>query len=161
MLGPPSFPAANSQQRIKSSNVNDDVSSSKLSVSLSPEDGKKEGRTKVALKPGRSLMDWIRLANSGKDIKEFHGGHRMGITKEELSKHNKVNDCWMAIRGKQNNIFIILSILTGVSPLFQQPIVPTARYSDIPLFRQPVLIPTFSYSWRFLCCFLFQFVKGI
>ena len=91
MLGPPSFPAANSQQRIS----NNTPSKSSLSTK---KDDKKEGRTKVALKPGRSLMDWIRLANSGKDIQGFHG-RSVGISKEELSKHNRVDDCWMAIRG--------------------------------------------------------------
>lgn len=82
MLSPSGiFPAPNSQQRI-STNDND----------------QKNRRSKVALKPGRSLMDWIRLANSGKDIQGY-SGRNLEITTSELAKHNTIDNCWMAIRG--------------------------------------------------------------
>lgn len=81
MLGVPSFPAANSTQRLSSS-------------SSSTSD-----RTKVALKPGRSLMHWIKLANGPIDIQGFKG-RTQPIKLTELIKHNKIDDCWMAIQGK-------------------------------------------------------------
>lgn len=55
-------------------------------------------RNKVSLKPGRSLMDWIRLTNSSADLSGT--GNRMrDISLEELAQHNKQNDAWLAIRG--------------------------------------------------------------
>lgn len=81
MLGVPSFPAKASPQRQGS------------------------GRNKIALKRGRSLMDWVKLANSGQDLQGFMG-RTNSVTLDELRKHNKEDDCWMAIRGKL--IFMIL-----------------------------------------------------
>lgn len=72
-----SFPSLNSPQRASSSG----------SV-----------RAKVALKPGRSLMDWIKLGASGKDLTGV-GGSRRPVSWEELAKHNNEKNCWMAIRG--------------------------------------------------------------
>ncbi|KAK3089389.1 hypothetical protein FSP39_003237 [Pinctada imbricata] len=77
----PIFPAPNSQQRISQSNE----------------------RKKVALRPGRSLMDWIRLGRSGKDLTGV-GGKVFDVSMDELSKHNKKDDAWMAIRGKVYNV---------------------------------------------------------
>lgn len=71
------FPSEDSPQRASSSN------------SLRP---------KVPLKPGRSLMDWIRLGNSGKDLAGT-GGNVQKVSAEELAKHNKPNDIWIAVRG--------------------------------------------------------------
>lgn len=62
-------------------------------------------RAKVALKPGRSLMDWIRLGASGKDLTGV-GGVRRPVTLEELAKHNNENDCWMSIRGRKNPLLL-------------------------------------------------------
>lgn len=64
-------------------------------TSVGPVAGK---RPKVALQPGRSLMDWIRLGSSGKDIQGF-GGNKMTVTMEELAKHDTEDDCWMLLRG--------------------------------------------------------------
>lgn len=60
-------------------------------------------RNKCALKPGHSLMDWIRLGNSGVDLSGT-GGRTVSVTKEELVKHNTKNDAWMAIRGVVYNV---------------------------------------------------------
>jgi hypothetical protein len=56
-------------------------------------------RNKVALKPGHSLMDWVRLGNSGVDLTGV-GGVLQDVTPEQLAAHSKKNDAWIAIRGK-------------------------------------------------------------
>lgn len=77
MLNVPSqsFPAPSSQQRAASA-----------------------GRSKVPLKEGRSLMDWIRLTKSGKDLTGLKG-RLIEVSEEELKKHNTKDDCWICIRG--------------------------------------------------------------
>ncbi|NP_001387705.1 uncharacterized protein LOC123956256 isoform 1 [Mus musculus] len=71
--------------------------------------GEKEKRTgpraaeAVPLKQGRSLMDWIRLTKSGKDLTGLKGG-LIEVTEEELKKHNKKEDCWICIRGFVYNV---------------------------------------------------------
>lgn len=60
-------------------------------------------RNKTALKPGHSLMDWIRLGSSGVDLAGT-GGVITAVSHEELAKHNKVDDCWLALRGRVYNI---------------------------------------------------------
>ncbi|NWZ75469.1 NB5R4 reductase, partial [Poecile atricapillus] len=57
----------------------------------------------VPLKPGRSLMDWIRLTKSGKDLTGLKG-RLIEVTEDELSKHNKKEDCWICIRGFVYNV---------------------------------------------------------
>nr|XP_061804519.1 cytochrome b5 reductase 4-like isoform X2 [Nerophis lumbriciformis] len=78
-----SFPAPSSQQRVAPSGHS--------------------GRTKVALKPGHSLMDWIRFSKSGKDLTGLRG-RLMEVTQDELQKHNTRNDCWTCIRGLVYNV---------------------------------------------------------
>ncbi|KAM9851616.1 cytochrome b5 reductase 4 isoform 2-T2 [Aulostomus maculatus] len=78
-----SFPAPGSQQRVAPS-------------------GQSE-RNKVALKPGHSLMDWIRFAKSGKDLTGLRG-RLIEVTQEELQKHNTREDCWTCIRGMVYNV---------------------------------------------------------
>ncbi len=53
---------------------------------------------KVDLKPGHSLMDWIRLGKSGKDLTGV-GGEKLTVTMDELLKHSTTDDCWMVLRG--------------------------------------------------------------
>ena len=52
----------------------------------------------VALKPGHSLMDWIRFAKSGRDHTGLRG-RLIEVTEEELKKHGGRDDCWTCIRG--------------------------------------------------------------
>ncbi|CAG6016102.1 unnamed protein product [Menidia menidia] len=78
-----SFPAASSQQRVAPSG--------------------QSGRNKVALKPGHSLMDWIRFAKSGKDLTGLRG-RLIDVSQEELQKHNTREDCWTCIRGMVYNV---------------------------------------------------------
>lgn len=80
-----SFPAPSSQQRV------------------SPGGSGSTGRNKVALKPGHSLMDWIRFAKSGKDLTGLRG-RLIEVTPEELQKHNTRDDCWTCIRGLVYNV---------------------------------------------------------
>ncbi|XP_041535434.1 cytochrome b5 reductase 4 isoform X3 [Microtus oregoni] len=82
MLNVPSqaFPAPGSQQRVAS-----------------------QGRSKVPLKQGRSLMDWIRLTKSGTDLTGLKG-RLIEVTEEELKTHNKKDDCWICIRGLVYNV---------------------------------------------------------
>uniref|UniRef100_A0A8B9EV78 Cytochrome b5 reductase 4 n=1 Tax=Amazona collaria TaxID=241587 RepID=A0A8B9EV78_9PSIT len=77
---PQAFPAPSSQQRAAAG-----------------------GRGKVPLKPGRSLMDWIRLTKSGKDMAGLKG-RLIEVTEDELAKHNKKEDCWICIRGFVYNV---------------------------------------------------------
>ncbi|CAB3234070.1 unnamed protein product [Arctia plantaginis] len=60
-------------------------------------------RNKCALQPGHSLMDWIRLGNSGKDLTGV-GGRIRPVSLSELATHNTLNDAWLAIRGRVYNI---------------------------------------------------------
>ncbi|XP_069028078.1 cytochrome b5 reductase 4 isoform X1 [Embiotoca jacksoni] len=78
-----SFPAPSSQQRVGPSG--------------------QSGRNKVALKPGHSLMDWIRFSKSGKDLTGLRG-RLIEVTQEELQKHNSRDDCWTCIRGMVYNV---------------------------------------------------------
>ncbi|NXF10803.1 NB5R4 reductase, partial [Smithornis capensis] len=57
----------------------------------------------VPLRPGRSLMDWIRLTKSGKDLTGLKG-RLIEVTEDELAKHNKKEDCWICIRGFVYNV---------------------------------------------------------
>jgi cytochrome-b5 reductase len=56
-------------------------------------------RNKVALQPGHSLMDWIRLGNSGKDLTGV-GGIPRDVPSSELAKHNRREDAWLAVKGQ-------------------------------------------------------------
>ncbi|EAT43055.1 AAEL005478-PA, partial [Aedes aegypti] len=69
-------------------------------------------RNKTALKPGHSLMDWIRLGNSGADLAGT-GGRVRPVQHSELASHNKPGDMWMAIRGKVYNVTSYLDFHPG------------------------------------------------
>lgn len=48
-------------------------------------------------------MDWIRLGGSGVDLTGT-GGVITGVSHAELAKHNKPDDCWIALRGRVYNV---------------------------------------------------------
>lgn len=62
------------------------------------------GRNKVELQPGHSLMDWIRLTNSGKKDFTCGGAGQRRVTGAELAKHDRPDDAWTAIQGNVFNI---------------------------------------------------------
>ena len=69
-------------------------------------------RAKIPLRPGHSLMDWIRLTRSGTDLRGV-GPKMIEVTEEELAKHNTPNDAWMAIRGFVYNVTDYMSYHPG------------------------------------------------
>uniref|UniRef100_A0A6G1SQ96 Cytochrome b5 reductase 4 n=1 Tax=Aceria tosichella TaxID=561515 RepID=A0A6G1SQ96_9ACAR len=69
-------------------------------------------RNKVALKPGHSLMGWIKLASTAKDLSGT-GGKIMEVTPEELAKHDKEEDCWVALKGNVYNVTTYLHYHPG------------------------------------------------
>ncbi|KAH8253146.1 hypothetical protein KR032_003723 [Drosophila birchii] len=83
-------------QKLNSSSSNGNTSSASGSATGNP-------RNKCALKPGFSLMSWIRLCNSGADLSGT-GGRAVPVSRNELALHNKVDDAWMAIRGRVFNV---------------------------------------------------------
>ncbi|XP_025988239.1 cytochrome b5 reductase 4 isoform X2 [Solenopsis invicta] len=78
-----------------------DGNGSPQSLGLQIQDG--NPRNKTALAPGHSLMDWIRLGNSGIDLTGV-GGVPQVVTLAELANHNKQTDAWIAIRGIVFNV---------------------------------------------------------
>lgn len=61
------------------------------------------GRTKVALKPGHSLMDWIKLTASAPNLSGTNG-QILIVDEKELAKHNIEEDCWLCLNGKVYNV---------------------------------------------------------
>ena len=62
-------------------------------------------RNKIALRPGYSLMDWIRLTKTpGKDLSGRGGRRCHDVTLKELKIHSKRDDAWTAINGVVFNI---------------------------------------------------------
>ena len=61
-------------------------------------------RNKIALRPGYSLMDWIRLTKTpGKNLSGVDGRYR-NVTTTELKQHSTKDDAWMAINGLVFNV---------------------------------------------------------
>ncbi|GBP26925.1 hypothetical protein EVAR_95711_1 [Eumeta japonica] len=69
-------------------------------------------RNKCALQPGHSLMDWIRLGNSGKDLSGV-GGKLRPVAPRELAAHSTEGDAWLAIRGRVYNVTHYLAYHPG------------------------------------------------
>jgi cytochrome-b5 reductase len=76
-------------------------------------------RNKVALQKGYSLMDWVRLTKSGRDLTSGLGGPRLPnggvreITKAELGRHTKRSDAWMALNGAVYNVTAYMEFHPG------------------------------------------------
>lgn len=83
-----------------------------VSTLVSPPDFKSP---RIKLPPGRSQLDWARLEKSGQNLRGVDGYGILRVTKDELSKHNKREDCWMAFRGRVYNVTAYLEFHPGGS----------------------------------------------
>ncbi|EED79850.1 predicted protein [Postia placenta Mad-698-R] len=126
---PPSFPAANSAQRLAPPSntipriLTDaqlmppppppSLSSRRPGISSTPGSlavplttsripPKPSGRGKVALAPGHGPLDWANLKKSGQDLRGVESLLR--VTPSMLKQHNKRDDAWSAFNGKVYNI---------------------------------------------------------
>lgn len=71
-------------------------------------------RNKCSLAPGHSLMDWIRLGNSGKDLTGVGAlAGKITVSPDEMIQHNKREDAWIAIRGNVYNVTEYLAFHPG------------------------------------------------
>ena len=70
-----------------------------------PKNGKKpKNSSKVSLKPGFHLVDWMRLIGKSRDMSGLKGGPLRNVTMKELRQHKSRYDCWTAYNGKVYNI---------------------------------------------------------
>ena len=72
-------------------------------------------RKKVPLAAGHTLLDWHRLANSGKDLAGTRGQF-LRLTASEVRLHNKKDDCWCILGGRVYNITEYLDFHPGGIP---------------------------------------------
>mmetsp|Transcript_8893 Transcript_8893/g.12233 ORF Transcript_8893/g.12233 Transcript_8893/m.12233 type:complete len:177 (-) Transcript_8893:59-589(-) len=79
---------------------------------LSTSPTKSSVRHKVPLGPGHSLLDWMKLSNSGKDLSGT-GGRLFKVPLSEVKKHKTEEDCWMVVRGKVYNVTPYLKFHPG------------------------------------------------
>ena len=67
-------------------------------------------RNRVALTPGHSLLDWIKLGKSGRDLTGV-GGQRLEVTGDQLAKHCTQDNAWTALKGRRLPSFSLPSSL--------------------------------------------------
>uniref|UniRef100_T1K3M1 Cytochrome b5 heme-binding domain-containing protein n=1 Tax=Tetranychus urticae TaxID=32264 RepID=T1K3M1_TETUR len=67
---------------------------------------------RVVLKPGHSLMDWIKLTSQNKDLSGTFGS-MPEVTVEELEKHDNYKDCWICLDRKVYNVTPYLEFHPG------------------------------------------------
>ena len=75
-------------------------------------------REKVMLKPGFHLVDWMKLTQVSKDMRE--SGPLRKISAAELSEHKSQFDCWTAYKGKVYNITQYIAYHPGGAPLLME-----------------------------------------
>ncbi|KHN80097.1 Toll-interacting protein [Toxocara canis] len=79
-------------------------------VSMVPRSGRsKGGRLKVALQPGRGIMDWVKLT-SGRHIASKQLPF---VGDAELKRHTTVDDCWVLLEDKVYDVTEYLSFHPG------------------------------------------------
>ena len=90
-----------SKPRQASLRLNIPVISNESPDTQSKDAAKKSNR--IILGKGFSLMDWIRFTRETPDLAGNQGVLKR-VTLDELAKHNKEDDCWMAIYDKVYNV---------------------------------------------------------
>ena len=96
-------------------NKADEVDSSTVAAgcsTLPPPKRSAAPRKKVALAPGCSHLDWMRLTASGVDLSGV-GGRLRGYTRAEVRQHRTVDDCWLVYRGRIYNVTPYLKFHPG------------------------------------------------
>lgn len=107
----PSFATAASLSQTSSSSNNAPSPGSQSPVNTA---GNATGslRNKVALKPGHSLMGWIAYTSTAKNLSGTNG-KIIDVTPEELAKHDKLEDCWVALKDNVYNVTTYLQYHPG------------------------------------------------
>eukprot|EP00549_Striatella_unipunctata_P021794 CAMPEP_0118704808 /NCGR_PEP_ID=MMETSP0800-20121206/19472_1 /TAXON_ID=210618 ORGANISM="Striatella unipunctata, Strain CCMP2910" /NCGR_SAMPLE_ID=MMETSP0800 /ASSEMBLY_ACC=CAM_ASM_000638 /LENGTH=166 /DNA_ID=CAMNT_0006606801 /DNA_START=75 /DNA_END=575 /DNA_ORIENTATION=+ len=82
-----------------------------------PKSAVQGGRKKQNLKKGFGLHDWNLLVKSAKDLAQRRGKGMRNISMEEIAKHNKVHDAWIALHGKVYNVSPYLEYHPGGSAI--------------------------------------------
>ncbi|WVR06573.1 hypothetical protein IAU60_003605 [Kwoniella sp. DSM 27419] len=95
--GPASSAAAASSTSTPTSTSTPGLMAPKVPVTKEP-----KNRSKVALTPGHSALDWARLTASGEDLRGVSSFQR--VTLAELKEHNTPDDAWSAFNGMVYNI---------------------------------------------------------
>jgi len=108
------FPMPSGPQRAAGDKTSSTAAATTTTCSASTA-GKDKPRNKVVLAPGHSHMDWVRLKSSGKDLR---GGIKQPgrYTLSEIRKHNKADDCWIALRNRVYDITAYLDYHPGGRP---------------------------------------------
>ncbi|ODV95905.1 hypothetical protein PACTADRAFT_49342 [Pachysolen tannophilus NRRL Y-2460] len=77
------------------------------------------GRQKVVLKPGHSALDWATMKRTNKNL-AGSCGYPLKISKEEVQKHNKLDDFWIVINRKVFNLTPYLDFHPGGIDILKQ-----------------------------------------
>jgi len=88
-----------SMETLKPSNTKESLSST-------------QRRKKVALGPGHSPMDWLKLCQRSENLLGTQG-RVLRVTVSELKKHCSTTDAWISIRGRVYNITPYLNFHPG------------------------------------------------
>ncbi|GMG22478.1 unnamed protein product [Ambrosiozyma monospora] len=110
---PTTFPAADSPQRVGFDNRGKGTTGFRGSIGKGLQPPAAAGtasssalqrRQKVALKPGHSAMDWETKKHKTDQRQIDPSLFPLRVTKEELKKHQSVDDCWICLGKKVYNI---------------------------------------------------------
>mmetsp|Transcript_179 Transcript_179/g.671 ORF Transcript_179/g.671 Transcript_179/m.671 type:complete len:184 (+) Transcript_179:65-616(+) len=74
-------------------------------------------RTEKGVKPGFSLMDWMRLGSHAKDLAQRKGAPLRAMSMAEVFEHRSEHDCWTVLNGKVYNLTPYLHYHPGGIPM--------------------------------------------